>query len=492
MAKIYQKEIDDGLSGYFEKPLSIAYTLAAAKYSDNSTKVKSINNVIGKLTEDDFLYQYPSILVTAGVWNKNDQVFDKYEVWKARYTPLNKPANLNHEPDKVVAHTSKVFAITDEEDAKLIPDIVDGKPNEDIPNKYHLLTVDNFYKYNIKAYQKANKEHSSRIQALYEKVQSGELCVSMECIFDDFDYAIAYEDGTQKIIQRNDETSFLTKKLKAFGGTGEYQGKKIGILMRNMMFTGKGITDNPANEESVIFPKDCLAFASQNYAKTEDIFKTEKLSAYISNDNGEHKMNLEELKAKVSELEVALKVKSDELAQASKVTSELETLKAELASLTEKFNKVTEENKTIKSELESATKLADETKAKLTTAESEVSALKTEKTKVERIEKIKETLGLSKEDAESNYVVTATLNDEAFVNFLTSTKKLLDNKMAAKATLEQEVAKAKKEADELNKKLAEEQAAKLNKEEPNLGTASTEQTASETRSKALKSVFKKD
>ncbi len=493
MAKIYQKEIQDGLSSYFEKPLSATYTLALS--TSATTKVKSINNIVGKLKEDDFLYEYPSILVTAGIWNDNYQVFDKDEVWKARYTPLNKPANINHEPDKVVAHTSKVFAITDETEARLIPDTVDGKPNEDIPNKYHLLTVDNFYKYNSKPYQNRNPEYSTKIQDLYEKVQAGNLAVSMECIFEDFDYAIMYADGTQKIIQRNDETSFLSKKLRSFGGTGEYEGKKIGILMRNLMFTGKGITDNPANKESVIFPKECLLFATQNYVKAEDIFNIEKQSAYILNDNGEQTMN-DELKAKVSELEAALKAKTEELAEANKLKSELDTLKTELAAVTEKLTKAEQANKETQESLKTSntsltelnTKL-ESTSKDLESANKEVVSLKAEKLKTERVEKIKETLSLTKEESEANHAVVANLNDEAFGNWLENTKKLLENKMASKNELEAQVAKAKKEAEETNKKLAEAQAKELEVANSNLGVASVEKTNG--ASASLKNVFSK-
>ena len=175
MAQIYKYEISDGLQKYFNKPLTASYTVLLSKLAKNRGNVKSVANVVGKLSEDDFIYQFPSILVTAGVWNKNDQVFDKYEVWKAKYTPLNKPSNLNHEPDKVVGHTNRVFAITDEEEAKIIPDSVDGQPNVTIPDIYHLLTVDNFYKYNIKAYQQISGDYGPKIQKIYDEIVDGEL-----------------------------------------------------------------------------------------------------------------------------------------------------------------------------------------------------------------------------------------------------------------------------------------------------------------------------
>jgi hypothetical protein len=489
--KIYQNEINDGLSVYFEKPLSIAYeipiVLSASTDNEYAGKVKSVANVVGKLNEDDFLYEFPSILVTAGVWNKNDQVFDKYEVWKARYTPLNKPSNLNHKPDQVVAHASKVFPITDEAEAKLIPDVIDGKPNDNIPDVYHLLTVDNLYKYNIKAYQAVNKEYSEKIQAVYEKVVTGELSVSMECIFADFDYAIMDKDGKQSVIVRDEKTSFLSKKLKRFKGTGEFQGYRIGMLMRDIVFTGKGITDNPANKSSIIFSKDCLAFASQNYTKSEDIFNPEKDSAYITSDNGEQKMTLEQAQARITELEA-------KLADAAKNETVLESTKVELAEVKSKLEvasaKIVEVEKTAKEKadaLEVASKEVTDSKEKLASAETKVSELNAQITKTDRVAKIQKVLGLDEVESEKTYVVVATLNDVAFANYLDNTKKLVE-KNSSKTVEEKQ-----KTVDELNAKLAAEQLATAEAEKAKqLGTASdTAEGANVKLLNSVKSVFKK-
>ena len=47
--------------------------------------------------------------------------------------------------------------------------------------------------------------------------------VSMECIFRGFDYAVQAPDGNKHIVARNEETAFLTRHLRSYGGTGEYQ-----------------------------------------------------------------------------------------------------------------------------------------------------------------------------------------------------------------------------------------------------------------------------
>ena len=42
-----------------------------------------------------------SILVST-TWNKNDDVFDKAEVWTAKNTPKFKPTNLEHDEKQIV------------------------------------------------------------------------------------------------------------------------------------------------------------------------------------------------------------------------------------------------------------------------------------------------------------------------------------------------------------------------------------------------------
>ena len=69
--------------------------------------------------------------------------------------------------------------------------------------------------------------------------------------FAGFNYALTGENGDHKILAR-DEESFLTKHLRAYGGSGEYEGYKIGRALSNIAFSGKGLVSKPANPRSVI------------------------------------------------------------------------------------------------------------------------------------------------------------------------------------------------------------------------------------------------
>ena len=74
----------------------------------------------------------------------------------------------------------------------------------------------------------------------------------MECLFPNFDYALTAPDGSTKVVSRDEASAFLTKHLRSYGGSGEYQNYRVGRLLRNLSFSGKGLVSKPANPRSVI------------------------------------------------------------------------------------------------------------------------------------------------------------------------------------------------------------------------------------------------
>jgi hypothetical protein len=58
--------------------------------------------------------------------------------------------------------------------------------------------------------------------------------------------------GETKIVKRNEASAFLTKHLRSYGGDGIYEDYKVGRLLRNLSFSGKGLVSKPANPRSVI------------------------------------------------------------------------------------------------------------------------------------------------------------------------------------------------------------------------------------------------
>ena len=250
---IYESEQLDGLSEILSAKSSIVYASLLEK-SDSEvshTKARKENQALAGI-EDTDLYYTQSILVTTS-WNKNDDIFDAKEVWLARSTPMHKPTNLEHDEKTIVGHITSNWPI--DEAGNLMDESTDLNS---LPEKFHILTGSVIYKGFTEA------ELRDRAENLIAEIESGDKYVSMECFFKNFDYGlINNSNGSYNILPRNEDTAFLTKYLRAYGGQGEHENYKIGRVLRNITFSGKGFVNRPANPESIIFTKD-------NLKKTEE------------------------------------------------------------------------------------------------------------------------------------------------------------------------------------------------------------------------------
>ena len=238
---IYEQENSDGLSEKISGSFSIAYNSLLSPFTVENNKFR---DKIAASFNDPDLYYVQSILVSSS-WNRNDDIFDKKEIWAARHTPEDKPTNLEHNENLIIGHITSNWPITVE--GELIPE--DISP-DDLPEKYHILTGSVIYR----AY--SSEDLRERTENLIHSIQSGNKYVSMECLFKGFDYGLINSSNNEyKILSRNNDTAYLTKYLKAYGGNGENNEYKIGRVLRNITFTGKGFVNKPANEESIIFNK---------------------------------------------------------------------------------------------------------------------------------------------------------------------------------------------------------------------------------------------
>jgi hypothetical protein len=242
--KIFSQEKQDDLEDLIlSTPLvTIASEIVPV---ENNTTIFNKNLKSLASYDDNDLYYVQSILVTSSC-NKNDDIFTKEEVWAAKNTPEDKPTNLEHDENTIIGHIVSNWSITD--DGILIDE---STPVENLPEKFHIVTGSVIYK----AY--TNPELKERTSKLISEIENGTKYVSMECMFKGFDYGLIDEaTGSYKILARSDNTAFLTKHLRAYGGSGKYENHKIGRVLRNITFSGKGYVDKPANPDSIIFSKD--------------------------------------------------------------------------------------------------------------------------------------------------------------------------------------------------------------------------------------------
>ena len=135
--QLFQQEYDDDIADKIQASASISYA-AAIEPCNSEIKSKAFKALAS--IQDSDLYYTQSILVSSS-WNKNDDIFDKNEVWAARHSPEHKPTNLEHDEETIIGHIVSNYPIT--EDGILIDE---NTPIENLPEKYHILTGAVIYK----------------------------------------------------------------------------------------------------------------------------------------------------------------------------------------------------------------------------------------------------------------------------------------------------------------------------------------------------------
>lgn len=473
---VFASEIEDGIADLVKSTASVAYCV-------KSEKVELSNETIQRLTasikdsnflekalasvNDSDLYFTKSLLVSTN-WNKNDDVFHPYEVWLGRHTPVHKPDNLNHDELDIVGHMIEAWVIDDDGNA-----IADNTALDDLPESFHILNHSVIYK------TWTDEKRKKTIADLIQNIEDDEKFVSMECLFRGFDYATIASDGTKNIITRNKDTSFLTKHLKAYKGTGEYNGYKLGRLMRRITFSAKGYVDRPANENQLSNKTDSII----KFSKASEISSFEKKGVYINSEVNtnemEHKVmagdnEVTELKNQVKQLQdenkalASLKVKEVN----EKHESTIAALNSEIAGLKSETEAAKAKTKTAGDSVVELTKKYDELNKSYESTKAELSTVKLEITKANRIN----TLVSAKVDAEyakAKVEQFSFLNDEQFSAVaemaIAAAKK--DNKegeddacMAEKKKQEEATAaKKKSDAEEATKKAFQNKQAKAKK-----------------------------
>lgn len=396
---IYDQEKNDGLSELLSAKSSIVYaSLLEKSDSEISHKIARKENQALAGIEDTDLYYTQSILVTTS-WNKNDDIFDAKEVWMARSTPMHKPTNLEHDEKTIVGHITSNWPI--DESGELIDE---SSPTEELPEKFHILTGSVIYK------GFTEPELRERANLLIEEIESGEKYVSMECFFKNFDYGLINKtNGSYHILPRNEDTAFLTKHLRAYGGQGEHENYKIGRVLRNITFSGKGFVNRPANPESIIFTKE-------NLKQTSEALDILKNSTIKNNDSAKEGVFSNQANLKETNMSVESTVATEEVTTVvePEVTATVDTLEAEAAKkMKEEMMKKEEEMKKMKAALEVA-------QAELLAANEVLAAYKMKEEEMAKKEKKMKRMATLIESGVEEEVASATvdkfesLDDAAF------------------------------------------------------------------------------
>lgn len=435
--QIFNHEKIDGLAELIQAKASISYaSLAQPSDSVLSQQMRDMKSIAS--LEDKDLYYVQSILVTSS-WNKNDDIFDAKEVWEARDTPSHKPTNLEHDEHVIIGHITANWPMTD--DGILIDN---NTPTDNLPIKYHILTGSVIYT------GFSDPALRDRAYKLISEIENGEKYVSMECYFKGFDYGLLDKtSGEYRILSRGEDTSYLTKYLRAYGGIGEHENYKIGRVLRDITFSGKGFVNRPANPESVIFTKENMK--NTEPAKSSEIINYEKKTisetiGVFSNQANLKETNMsEQTEVVTNETEVVAMNDCSE-AQASvaslqEKTTELETQLAEAKATIEALEATKEDLATVKAELEAASEVIAGYKQK------EEEMAKKEK-KMKRMAALVDN-GIETEVAEATVEKFDSLDDASFeaMTTLLAAKKVKEEKKPMVDEKEEKKEEASEEVD---------------------------------------------
>ena len=420
---IYDSERNAGLEEQIRSQASIAY--ASPTYAADTLQPSVLTSCDARLNkflatagkQDSDIYHTFSILVTSA-WNKNDDVFAKDEVWGAKDTPQYKPANLEHDEKQIVGGIIGSWPIDSEFQ------LIEGNTTVDqLPDIFHILTSSVIYR------QWQDPEYQARAEDLIAKIEENNMFVSMECIFRGFDYAVITPDNKNHIVARSAETAFLSQHLKAYGGNGNYQDHKVGRLLRNVTFSGKGFVERPANPDSIIFDREHIFdFADASVAKNllsdsngvsvrveEDILSKDIIEQEISMSNDFLSDQVKELKEALAAVQAENKELTTKLSTAN--VEKLEAATTELSKTVEALgDELTKANADLveaKSQIESLeAKISEETTTR-EAAELVINEMKEEQVKAQRTAILIDA-GVSEDDVAAKLETFASLSDEQF------------------------------------------------------------------------------
>jgi hypothetical protein len=419
LMKIYETEILDGLEEALASSNTIAYCAQAESYSPSKTEENvQLAKAIEAGNQDQIdLFYLKSILVSTG-WNRNDDVFDPQELWNARTTPEDKPFNYMHDEKDIIGHITG-NALVDFEGNEI------NENTAEIPSDFNILTTSVIYT------AWSDIEQKERMEKIVAEIEQGKWYVSMECLFPEFDYALTGPDGESRVVKRAEASSFLTKHLRAYGGTGQYQNYKVGRLLRNLAFSGKGLVSKPANPRSIILDGTEPFSESRASALDVSLIKENDMSDVLNQQIADLQKDLAEAKAANDSLQSELdSAKSAELeASVADLTEKLAAAEAQVVELTEAMKCGEEKMKKMEEEVEAGKKYMAE-------MEEDYKAMKKKEAMMKRKASLLE-IGISEEAAASTVEDFADVDDATFDRVVATLQKAVPVAVAEEAPAEE-------------------------------------------------------
>ena len=298
--KVYKQEILDGVADVVKATASVAFCTQATVV-DNATDSPVLEKVLAANANPKQvdLYYIKSVLVSTG-WNKNDDVFQPEITFAARNTPEDKQFNFMHNENDIIGHITGSYVV-DRSGNKI--------EGDEMPAQFDIVTEAVLYN------SWSDPQNRERMSNIIAEIEQGKWFVSMECLFAGFDYDVVNPEGEHKIVARNEESAFLTKHLRAYGGTGEFDGYKIGRSLRDISFSGKGLVNKPANPRSYIIDASSDS-VTDNHEEHNLSFPTGDITMADEIKNEEVEVELAAASEEIATEAEVTTVKTEEVAEA--------------------------------------------------------------------------------------------------------------------------------------------------------------------------------
>jgi myosin heavy subunit len=239
----------------------------------------------------------------------------------------------------------------------------------------------------------------------------------MECLFPAFDYAVIDNNGKASVIPRNESSAFLTKHLRAYGGTGTYQNYQVGRLLRNLSFSGKGLVSKPANPRSIILEGNQFFDESKACALEIHVIKENEMPDNMTQQIIDLQKELAEVKSANEALKAELTT--------SKTTEYEDTIKelqSSLASKIEEVNILTEAKDNYSMEMKKKEEEMTAMEKKMKDMKEEMAVMKKKEAMMKRKAELEEA-GLDSEEASATVSDFENSDDETFAKVVALMKK---------------------------------------------------------------------
>jgi hypothetical protein len=115
-------------------------TKGRVRHASLPVPIRVAQSAQAAVTDPD-LFRFTSVMVTAGVWNLNDDVFDIGQCWQSRRTPTFKRVDVEHDTAANVGHIISAKVV----DANGVQ-VADDTDPKDLPAKFDIVVESVVYK----------------------------------------------------------------------------------------------------------------------------------------------------------------------------------------------------------------------------------------------------------------------------------------------------------------------------------------------------------